>query len=283
MTGAEALAKAIRRLTGAGVPDPARDARRLLAHALGVEAAGITPVLPDPLDPARFFALVDRRAAREPVAKITGQRLFYGRPFRVTPAVLDPRPETELLVDLAMAEPFDRVLDLGTGTGCVLLSLLGERPQATGQGVDCSAAALAVARGNADALGLSGRATLSEGDWYTPATGRFDLIVSNPPYIAAVEMDALAPEVRDWDPAIALTDGGDGLGAYRAILAGAASHLTPDGRLIVEIGWQQGAAVAQMFRDAGLDAVAVHPDLEGRDRVVSGRKPRHFGLNPANG
>jgi release factor glutamine methyltransferase len=283
MTGAGALAMAIRRLTGAGVPDPARDARRLLAHALGVEAAAIIPILQDPLDPARFFALVDRRAAREPVAKITGRRLFYGRAFRVTPDVLDPRPETELLVDLALAEPFEWLLDLGTGTGCLLLSLLAERPLARGQGVDCSAAALEVARANATALGLAGRATLSEGDWFGPVTGRFDLIVANPPYIADAEMEGLAPEVRDWDPSIALTDGGDGLGACRTILAGAAGHLTPGGRLIVEIGWRQGPAVVGMFHATGLEDVSVHSDLEGRDRVATGRKPRHFGPNPAIG
>jgi release factor glutamine methyltransferase len=270
VTGNEALADAIAILRTAGVADAPGDARRLFARALGLDPARVVLALAEPLaDPAPFRALIARRAAREPVAKILGQRDFYGRSFAVTPDVLDPRPETELIVELALSGSFRQVLDLGTGTGCILLTLLAERPFAEGIGTDLSAAALAVARQNAEALGLGPRASFAEGSWFEPVPGRFDLIVSNPPYVAAAEMPGLAPEVRDWDPALALTDGGDGLSAYRAIAAGASGRLTAPGRLIVEIGWQQGAAVCAIFRAAGLEDVSVHTDLERRDRAVS--------------
>jgi release factor glutamine methyltransferase len=171
------------------------------------------------------------------------------------------------------------VLDLGTGSGCIVLSLLAERPGAAGIGTDRSSDALIVARDNAARLGLSDRVGWRLGNWYEPVEGVFDLIVANPPYIAADEMPGLAPEVRDWDPATALTDGGDGLSAYPAILAGVPGRLAPGGRVIVEIGHRQGSAVSRMFRAAGLEAVAVHADLSGRDRAVIGRKPRHDGVN----
>jgi release factor glutamine methyltransferase len=275
MTVAEALAAAAARLEAAGVEGAARDARWLLAHTLGVDPGAVAGRLSDPLTPAvlaAFEAGVAARERRQPVAQITGQREFWGRIFRVTRDVLDPRPETETLVALALAEPFGSVLDLGTGTGCLLLTLLAERPAASGTGTDVSEAALGVARANAEALGLAARARLLPADWFAGVEGRFDLIVSNPPYVAADEMAGLAPEVRDWEPRGALTDGGDGLTAYRAIAAGAGAHLAGGGRLIVEIGASQGPAVAAIFSAAGLASVEVHPDLEGRDRVVSARK-----------
>jgi release factor glutamine methyltransferase len=267
----EALRAAIARLTAAGVPDAPRDARRLLAHAMGLPADRVTLHLSDPLDPAQFARLeqaVAARTQRQPVSQITGLRRFWGRDFRVTPDTLDPRPETEILVAEALAQPFRRILDLGTGTGCILLSCLADQPAATGLGVDLSPAALAVAAGNAATLGLSERADFALSDWFSAVEGRFDLIVSNPPYIAADEMPALAPDVRDWEPHLALTPGGDGLSPYRRIAAAAPAHLTPGGRLLVEIGPTQGQAVAGMFRAAGLTGVRIQPDLDGRDRVV---------------
>lgn len=271
MTGAEALAAAARRLTAVGIPDAPHDARRLLAHALGIAPGRLTLVLPEPLAPeaaARLKAALDRRAARQPVSQIIGIRAFYGRTFRVTPDVLDPRPETETLVEAALAAPFSRVLDLGTGSGCLLLTLLAERPGATGVGTDISAAALAVARDNARALGVE-TAAFRPADWFDGLSGegRFDLIVSNPPYIAADEMPGLAPELAH-EPRGALTDGGDGLSAYRAIARGAAAQLAPAGRLIVEIGPSQGAAVSGILRGGGLEIVALHTDLDQRDRAV---------------
>jgi release factor glutamine methyltransferase len=275
-----ALAQAVRQLAEAGVPGAAGDARRLLAHALGVDPGRLTLVLPDPLPPGAaeaFDALVSRRAARVPVAQLTGLRAFFGRDFRVTGDVLDPRPETELLVSTALARPFDRVLDLGTGSGCILVTLLAERPAATGVGLDLSPAALAVALGNAATHGVAARAGFALSDWFAAAEGVFDLIVSNPPYIAAAEMAGLAPEVRDHEPAMALTDGADGLQAYRAILAGLAPHLSPGGRVLLEIGAGQGADVTALARAAGWPAPRILPDLDGRDRVVVLESPQSGG------
>lgn len=267
-----ALAHASRRLDAAGIPDAGRDARRLLAHVLGVAQDRLSIDMPTDLGEAAsaFEAAVTRRAAREPLSHITGARLFWGRRFAVTADVLDPRPETEALVAEALQGPFSRVLDLGTGTGCLLLTLLAERPQAQGVGVDLSREALKVAGANRAALGLDDRAELLASDWFAEVTGRFDLIVSNPPYITDAEMAELSPEVLH-EPRMALTPGGDGLASYRVIAAGAGGYLAPGGRLMVEIGWQQGDAVAGLFRAAGLEDVAVHPDMDGRDRVVTAR------------
>ena len=274
MTAAEALRDAAARLAAAGIEGGARDARLLLAEALGLAPNRLTLHLPDTVGPeaaARFEAFLGERLRRRPVAQILGRRMFWGRAFRVTADTLDPRPETETLIEAALAAPFASVLDLGTGTGCILLTLLAERPQARGIGTDASAAALAVAEDNARGLGLADRAGFRRADWFDGVEGRFDLVVSNPPYIAESEMADLAPDVRDWEPALALTPGGDGLDAYRAITAGAARHLTPGGRLLLEIGATQGPAVAALCREAGLGEVGIRPDLDGRDRVVVAR------------
>lgn len=278
--GSDLLARATARLVAAGVPDPGRDARRLMAHVLKVPPGRLTLFLPEPVDPeleAIFLTLVERRADRVPVSHLVGRRAFYGREFLVTPEALDPRPETETLIEVALTEPFATVLDLGTGSGCILLTLLAEREGAVGLGTDLSSAALNVAYWNRNALGLEARADLREGSWYealTPAEGEFDLVVSNPPYIAVNEMPFLAPEVREHEPRLALTDEGDGLSAYRILLSGLTRVLAPGGRLIVEIGASQGMAVSKLFSQAGLRGVRVIPDLAGRDRVVLGtRRP----------
>ena len=272
LTVAEALRAGIRELADAGIPDPARDARVLLAHAMRIRPDRLTMMLPEVLPMpacARFDAALSHRVIRRPVAQITGRRLFWGREFRVTRDTLDPRPETETLVAAALEAPFGRVLDLGTGTGAILLTLLAERRQAEGTGTDISAAALAIAGENASTLGLSPR--LLQSDWFAAVEGRFDLIVSNPPYIAADEMPDLAPEVREWEPHSALTDGGDGLGAYREIAAGAAAHLLPGGRLAVEVGPMQAAPVLALFAASGLQADGMRHDMDGRERVVMAR------------
>jgi len=271
-TGHQALAEAVRRLAGAGVPDAAGDALALLTFALGVPRHSVRGELSQPLSlpaQAAFAAAIEARAARQPVSQILGWREFWKHRFRVTRDTLDPRPETETLVAAALELPWDSVLDLGTGTGAILLSLLAERPGARGMGVDMSQAALDVARGNAQALGIA--ADFGRSDWFSAVGGQFGLIVSNPPYIALDEMAALSPEVRDWEPRAALTDGGDGLGAYRAIIAGAGAHLLPGGWLAVEIGPTQGAAVAALMAAAGLRRITLRPDLDGRDRVVMGQ------------
>ena len=270
-TVAALLRRGIAELAAAGIDGAPGDARRLLAHALDIGADRLTLILPEAAPPGaeeRFAEYVRDRADRRPVSRILGRRSFYGRDFRITDAVLDPRPETETLVSLALDRPFERVLDLGTGSGCILLTLLAEREAARGIGTDLSPAALAVAAANAADLGLADRACWREADWWSGIEGRYDLIVSNPPYIAAEEMTELAPEVARHDPGPALSPGGDGLAAYRAIATGARDHLVPGGGLLVEIGWRQAAAVAALFREAGLEDVSVHPDLDGRDRVI---------------
>lgn len=276
MTGNEALRAAIPRLQAAGIADAARDARVLLAHAMGIAADRLTLHLPDVLSPeaiAGFEAAVAARTNRQPVAQITGGRLFWGRRFKVTQDTLDPRPETEILVEEALRRPFLSILDLGTGTGCILLSCLADMPQASGLGTDISDAALAVAAENARTFGLDGRARLIRSDWFSNVSGQFDLIASNPPYIAAAEMPGLSPEVLNWEPHLALSPGGDGLDAYRAIALGAPAHLLPGGRLMLEIGPTQAAAVSALLAAQGLDNIRTLCDLDGRDRVIVAEKP----------
>lgn len=275
--GFQVMRAAGERLSAAGIDNGQGDAMALMAHSFGSQTPRyeLMGLLRDPLPPevaARFEAAIAARLKRQPVSQITGTRAFWKHRFEVTPDTLDPRPETETLVALALEAPFTRLLDLGTGTGAIALSLLAERPAATGIATDLSEAALAVAARNAAALGLSDRVRLVRSDWFGAVEGRFDLIVSNPPYITQAEMADLAPEVRDWEPHLALTPGGDGLSAYRAIAAAAPAHMAPQGRLLVEIGHRQGAAVVDIFRAAGLDAAEVHADIDGRDRVVSARR-----------
>ncbi len=194
----------------------------------------------------------------------------YDHEFKVTADTLDPRPETETLVAEALNAPFQKVLDLGTGTGAIVISLLAARPAAKGVATDLSETALAVARENAEAIGVADRLELAQSDWFSDVIGTYDLIVSNPPYIALDEMAGLAPELSH-EPRMALTDEGDGLACYRVIAATARPHLTTGGRLLVEIGHMQGAAVASLFAQAGLEDVEILNDLDGRNRVVCGK------------
>lgn len=273
----QALRTTVQALTAAGIPEAAADARHLVAHALGVARDRLILMGPDLLPAGaqdRLDALLARRIAREPVARIIGQRLFWGRGFAVTPDVLDPRADTETLIATALAGAAPaRLLDLGTGSGAIALTLLAEWPQARAVATDISPAALAVAARNAAALGVADRLDLVLSDWFAAISGRFDLILSNPPYIAADEMAGLAPEVLLHDPAMALSPGGDGLAPYRIIAAQAAAHLLPDGRVMVEIGWTQGASVLDIFAAAGWRDLRLIRDMEGRDRVLSARIP----------
>lgn len=272
------MREAAARLQAVGIENPRRDTRLLLAHALGIEPVDVILREMDAVDPVgltAFEAAVVRREAGEPVSRIRGWREFYGRRFVVTPAVLDPRPETELLVSEGIAHlPHGgRVLDLGVGSGCILLSVLAERPDARGIGVDISPAALAVAGTNASAVGVGARTELVEGGWDAALNGRFDLVLSNPPYIPAVEMAGLAREVINHDPLLALTPGGDGLDPYRAILGRVSELLAPGGWIGFEFGMGQAAAVAGLMSAAGLELVAVRPDLAGIERAAFGRRP----------
>ncbi len=265
-------------LKAAGIEGAGRDARVLLAHAADVARDRLTLHLPEEMRPeagARLQGYIARRVAREPVAKIIGYRGFWGRDFRITADVLDPRPETEMLVSMALEGPEPkRFLDLGTGCGILAISLLCQWPGASAVATDISKPALDVAGENARMHGVRERMELMQSDWFERVEGQFDLILSNPPYIAADEMAGLSEEVRGYDPHLALTDQADGLQAYRAILAGARGHLADGGVLMVEIGWQQGRDVMNLFKSAGLQDIRTIPDLEGRDRVVMGKHPR---------
>jgi release factor glutamine methyltransferase len=226
----------------------------------------------EPAGAARLAEFAARRLAREPVARILGEREFWGLRFKLSPATLVPRPDTETVVRAALASAEARqglrILDLGTGTGCLLVALLHERPGATGIGVDHSFEAVCTARRNAERNGVAARATFAVSDWGAAIEGRFDLIVSNPPYIPSGDIAGLAPEVRAHDPALALDGGEDGLAAYRAIFPEAGRLLAPGGALVVEFGKGQEGGLRAAARVAGLEIVSVEADLEGRPRAA---------------
>ncbi|MBV1864716.1 MAG: peptide chain release factor N(5)-glutamine methyltransferase [Rhodobacteraceae bacterium] len=272
MRAADALRAAVLRLKLVLGEGAARDARLLLAGAVGVDVGRLTLVLPDEISPESlvvFEKFVQQRMNRQPISQILGKRMFWGREFEVSGDVLDPRPETETLIDLALqgGQP-NRILELGLGTGCILLTLLCELKSSLGFGVDISDAALAVAKRNARALGVEKRASLWRSDWFSTVQGHFDLIVSNPPYITAEEMAELEPEVANWEPALALTPGTDGLGAYRHIAAGLDRALAPQARALLEIGRYQAGEVCTIFQAAGFGRLEVYQDLNGFDRVI---------------
>ena len=264
----------------AGIDSAEADARLLMAHALGVDRAELIANGERALtvDQAEAIdALAARRLKREPVARIFGHKEFWSLSLQIDPAVLVPRPETETVVEAALdAVARDarqmaqlRILDIGTGSGALLLALLSELPNAVGTATDISAAALDVARANAECSGLAGRCTFIACDIAAGVPGPFDLIVSNPPYVVHGEIASLPPEVRDYDPALALDGGADGLDAYRAIAAQARGPLAPGGKLIVELGAGQEAAVRVLFTKAGLAAAAVLNDLAGIPRALT--------------
>lgn len=274
------LLDATRRLKQAGIEGSRQDAVLLLAEALGITPDQVR-LQPDsrvaPAGAARFEDLVRRRIDRQPVSQILGRREFWGLDFRVTPDVLDPRPDSETLVAGVLAAVPDRraslrIVDFGTGSGCLLLSLLHELPQATGLGIDASPAALAIARGNADHLGLAGRVDFRQGDWGEGVGGSFDILISNPPYIETDTVPTLAPEVARHEPHLALDGGPDGLDAYRRLIPHMARLASPGAVAALEIGLGQDAAVCGLLAAAGYADIAVLPDLAGIGRVVTGRK-----------
>jgi release factor glutamine methyltransferase len=280
LTLGHALAGLRRRLAAAGIANPALDARLLVIAATGLSHEALIAAPERMLDgdeARRLDALADRRLAGEPVSRIVAEREFYGRPFTIGPASLDPRPDTETLVERALGfartpEAPVNILDLGTGSGAILVSLLAEWPEARGTGTDVSEAALAVALGNALRHGVADRARFVRADWCHGVEGAFDLIVANPPYIPSGELHRLEPEVRDHDPPLALDGGADGLDAYRAIAAGAGPLLVPGGLVAVEIGAGQEIAVAAVFAGhewAPASAGARCRDLGGHVRVLA--------------
>jgi len=265
-----------------GIDSAELDARILVGHALGLDHAALAAAAAKSLSGVEanaIAALAQRRLAREPVARILGVKEFWSLRLRVNPSTLVPRPETETLVEAALAaidaaglrgKPL-RIADLGTGCGAILLALLRELPQALGVGTDVSAAALSVARDNAGRLGAT-RARFVACDLAAALRGPFDLIASNPPYIASADIAALAPEVRDFDPRRALDGGRDGLNFYRTIAMAAPALLAPGGMLIVELGASQAQPVAALFAAAGLAPLPPRPDLNGTPRALPARK-----------
>ena len=305
-------------LTRLGFETAALDAKILAGHALGLSTLDLATRENDPVlaaDAEKVAELLQRRLTGESVARIIGEREFYGLPFTLNAATLEPRPETELLVDLALAAlpKNGHVLDLGTGTGCIPIAILANRPEAAGLATDLSDLALEAARANAERNGVEARLAFRQGNWFEaleipppsfpphkgegsegaerlqsaspsprwggtkggvvsntpfPAFGPFDLILSNPPYITSAVVETLAPEVKDFDPRLALDGGPDGLAPYRIIAAQAPGWLKPGGQVLVEIGYDQGIAVRDLFVAAGFESVSVHQDLNGLDRVV---------------
>ncbi len=270
------LAAATQRLAAAGIDGPERDAAWLLAAACGLDSpAGMARG--GPVDSAagqRFAAMLERRAAREPVSRILGRRGFWTLDLAVTPDVLDPRADSELLVELLLARLPDRdaaptIVDLGTGSGCLLLALLAELPAARGLGIDLSAAALCVARDNAAAAGLGGRARFLRADWTTALrTGCADIVLSNPPYIASDALPGLMPEVRDHDPPLALDGGPLGLDAYARIVPDLPRLLRPGGLAALEVDRATTRAVAGLLDRAGATRVVAADDLAGVPRAL---------------
>ncbi|MBT3238486.1 MAG: peptide chain release factor N(5)-glutamine methyltransferase [Rhodospirillaceae bacterium] len=278
-TAGEALKKAAQALTGAGVDSARLDARLLMAHALGLSAEGVFGQ-PDRVlgaeEKERFLSLVEKRRSRQPLSQIVGCREFWSLEFAVTTDTLTPRPDSETLIEAALAAFPDKgadltILDLGTGTGCLLLTLLHERPGASGVGVDISEAALDVARANTEALGLDNRTRLIASDWGAElADQRFDLIVCNPPYIPEGDRSSLMPEVASFEPPHALFAGADGLDAYRTLIPDIKKHLRTGGRVFFEVGIDQADAVADMLGHAGFDDIDISKDLAGIGRCVQG-------------
>lgn len=272
-----AWARGTRLLAAAGIDSARLDAGLLLAAAIGATRDRLLGMADRRLSAAQsrhYQQLLGRREAREPVSHLLGEREFYGRSFRVSAAVLDPRPDSESLIEAALAGLAERgasprLLDLGCGSGCLLLTLLAERPRAVGIGVDASPAALTIARDNARRLEVAGRASFLVGDWATALHGTFDLVITNPPYIPAAELAGLAPEVARYEPRLALDGGKDGLAAYRRLVPDLPRLLAPGGGAVLECGLGQAAAVVRLAEERGLHRLGVFPDLAGRPRALA--------------
>lgn len=274
------LQAAGRALTGrfrqAGLETPELDARLLVAAACDLNAVQQVSEAYQPLDEAQWqkiYAYQQRRLKGEPIDHILGRREFYGYDFRVSADVLSPRPETETLVRAVLGRMVSgtdwHILDTGTGSGAILISLLCTCARASGVGLDISETALEVARCNAVRLGVTGRIHWMCADWFPPVKQAvFDIIVANPPYISDADMSALAPEVRYFDPPVALRGGKDGLAAYRAILSRVKAYLRPQGRLFLEVGYNQSEAVSMLIIDQGLQIIKRYRDLLNHERVI---------------
>ncbi|HEX7969785.1 MAG TPA: peptide chain release factor N(5)-glutamine methyltransferase, partial [Stellaceae bacterium] len=276
VTAGEAVGAVATRLAAAGIAESRREARLLVALALGVEPAVVLGYPERPLDEAaarRLAALVARRAAREPFSRLAGRRQFWSLDLEISPDTLDPRPDSETLIEAALALLPDRaaplrVLDFGTGSGCLMLALLSELPNAIGIGIDILPGAAATARRNAAALGLADRAFFAAARWGETISGQADVILANPPYISSTEIETLAPEVTRFEPRCALDGGGDGLAAYRDLALATRRLLAPRGIALFEVGAGQAAAVTALLAETGLALRTVKCDLSGIARCI---------------
>ena len=276
MTRSEAVKTAALRLSKAGLEDPSREARLLVGASLEAGRSGLL------LDPAKgltpkeeeqFKAVLERRCLREPLSRILGVREFWSMPFKISPAVLDPRADSETLIEGLLSSLPDRstplrILDLGTGCGCLLLALLSELPEARGQGLDISQDAIAVAEENARDLRLDHRAFFLNADWQDGIGQDWDIVLSNPPYVASGDIPCLSPEVRNYDPHPALDGGEDGLTAYRQVIGLAAAALRPCGLLALELGIGQAKEVRKLLTNAGFVPGPTKRDLGGIERAI---------------
>lgn len=272
----EAVARAATDLAACGIEGARREARLLVACAAEIEPTVVLGFPERPLEPlaeARLGELLRRRRSREPVSRLVGRREFWSLEFEVGPATLDPRPDSETLVEAALGRILDRtaplrILDLGTGTGCLLLALLSELPNATGLGLDLAFDAVLVARRNAAANGLEARAFFAVGDWGAAVRGGCDVVLVNPPYVPSGTIAGLAPEVALYEPRLALDGGADGLRAYHGLAPGLGRLLVRTGFAVIELGAGQAAAAAAIFRAAGLEVLGSHRDLSRVERCL---------------
>lgn len=277
MTVKDLLKQLRLRFAASGLDTPDLDARILVRHCLQLTDADLITghAQPTPDQMTALDVAIECRLAGEPVSRILGYREFWGLRFKITPDTLDPRADTERLVEMALESmkntPPARILDLGTGTGCILLALLTEFPQATGLGIDINPGAVDVSRENMESIGLSDRASFRQGNWtdsLIESDGLFDLIVSNPPYIPEADIESLSVEVRNHDPILALVGGRDGLEPYRILITEIKKFLSPQGRALFEIGQNQDADLVRLVEESGLKLVRIGADYAGIPRVV---------------
>ena len=264
------------RLKEVGISNGARESKKILAFVTNHEYSALNWMQEFKISKElkfKFIDLIEQRVSGAPISKIIGKRLFFNSEFFVNKNVLDPRPETEVVVSVALEKNFSTVLDLGTGTGCIVISLLKERPDVVGVSVDISKECLNVAKINAETNGVLDRVKFIHSDWFSNVTSRFDLIVSNPPYIGLSELNDLSREVKNFDPKVALFGGRDGLNCYEAIFNDVSRFLNPGGRLITEVGYTQSSIVKKFFLNSGFIDIKVTKDLDLNNRVVSGHLP----------
>ena len=274
MTVQELLTESQAKLRECGISDPVRDARLLLADCLELRTQNLNLLdnsCISEIKISKFWRMINERCKRKPVSKILGYRSFWGRDFEINENVLDPRGDTETLIELILDCNFENMLELGTGSGAIAITVLAERPEVTCVATDISQYALNTARTNSKRHGVQSRLKLLYSNWFDKISGSFDIIVSNPPYISSKEYAQLSAEVLKYDPKISLTLGGDGLEAYREILSQALEKLSKNGHIFLEIGYTQANAVGHLFKEAGFQQIKVHKDLGSRDRVISAK------------